>query len=198
MLKCRNSSRRQRKNGEIDQFTKNELKWRTGGGGKQLAYIDARCAMKRLDEVVGSHNWQDDYKSIDGRTVCNLSVRINGEWITKSDGAGDTNIEGEKGGLSDAFKRAAVKFGVGRYLYYIPFNVSNFEQLPDWCKPNNKRINHEQCQYSFIAIKTALDLEDFALAKEAWQELESHEQDWVWRILSTKQKDAVRSLDAAA
>ena len=179
-------------------FAKHELKWRTGGGGKKLAYIDARCAMKRLDDVLGMHNWQDDYKSIDGRTVCNLSVRINGEWITKSDGAGDTNIEGEKGGLSDAFKRAAVKFGVGRYLYYIPYGVSDFDQLPDAFKPSNKRINRQQCQDSFIAIKTALDLEDFALAKEAWQELESHEQDWVWRILSTKQKDAVRSLDAAA
>ncbi len=181
-------------------FAKHEVKTRTSFNqkGKTLFYIDARCAMKRLDDVVGSHNWQDDYKSIDGRTVCNLSVRINGEWITKSDGAGDTNIEGEKGGLSDAFKRAAVKFGVGRYLYYIPHNVSDFDQLPDGFKPCKKRINRVLCQDSFIAIKAALDLEDFALAKEAWQELETHEQGWVWRILSTKQKDAVRELDAAA
>ena len=181
-------------------FAKHEVQTRESFNqkGKTLFYIDARCAMKRLDDVVGSHNWQDDYKSIDGRTVCNLSVRINGEWITKSDGAGDTNIEGKKGGLSDAFKRAAVKFGVGRYFYYVPKTVHSFDQLPDGFKPCKKRINREQCQDSFIAIKAALDLEDFALAKEAWQELETHEQGWVWRILSTKQKDAVRELDAAA
>ena len=61
----------------------------------QLAYIDARCAMKRLDDVVGIDGWQDSYKSLEnGRTVCELSLKINGVWITKSDGAGDTNIEG--------------------------------------------------------------------------------------------------------
>jgi len=39
------------------------------------------------------------------------------EWIWKADGAGDTDVEAEKGAISDAFKRAAVKWGVGRYLY---------------------------------------------------------------------------------
>ena len=68
---------------------------------------------------------------LDGRTVCELSLKINGVWITKTDGAGDTNIEGEKGGLSDAFKRAAVKFGVGRYLYYMPNAVNTFDDLPE-------------------------------------------------------------------
>ena len=48
---------------------------------------------------------------------CELSVRINGEWITKSDSAGETDVEGIKGQSSDAFKRAAVKFRIGRYLY---------------------------------------------------------------------------------
>jgi hypothetical protein len=38
-------------------------------------------------------------------------------WIWKSDGAGATDVEGEKGMLSDALKRAAVRWGVGRYLY---------------------------------------------------------------------------------
>ncbi len=52
--------------------------------------------------------------------ICYLSIRCDGEWVTKSDGAGDTNIEAEKGGISDALKRAAQKFGIGRYLYYLP------------------------------------------------------------------------------
>ena len=50
--------------------------------------------------------------------ICKLSVRISGEWVTKCDGADDTNIEGAKGGISDAFKRAAVKFGIFRYAYH--------------------------------------------------------------------------------
>lgn len=40
-----------------------------------------------------------------------------GQWIDKTDGAEDSDIEAVKGGLSDAFKRAAVKWNIGRYLY---------------------------------------------------------------------------------
>lgn len=83
-----------------------------------LAYMDARDVMARLDEVVGAENWQDEYaETPTGRVICTLRLRIDGEWIAKSDGAGGTDIEGDKGGISDAFKRAAVKWGVGRYLY---------------------------------------------------------------------------------
>lgn len=39
------------------------------------------------------------------------------EWVTKADGAGDSDVEAEKGAISDALKRAAVKWGIGRYLY---------------------------------------------------------------------------------
>ena len=35
----------------------------------------------------------------------------------KADGAGQTDMEAEKGALSDALKRAAVRWGIGRYLY---------------------------------------------------------------------------------
>lgn len=35
----------------------------------------------------------------------------------QTDGAENTDIEPVKGGLSDAYKRAAVKWGIGRYLY---------------------------------------------------------------------------------
>lgn len=83
-----------------------------------LAYLDARDVMDRLDEVAGPENWQDSYvETVKGRVVCTLSIRSGDQWISKSDGAGDTAVEGEKGGISDAFKRAAVKWGIGRYLY---------------------------------------------------------------------------------
>jgi len=179
-------------------FSKSELKWRQGRGGMQLAYIDARCAMKRLDDVVGIDGWQDSYKSLEGRTVCELSLKINGAWITKTDGAGDTNIEGEKGGLSDAFKRAAVKFGVGRYLYYVPNGVNTFDDLPPAFKPSNKRINREELQGSLIAIVNDIKEDSLSTAQESFDELEQHEQMWVWNLLSTNQKDYIRSNQEAA
>jgi len=179
-------------------FSKSELKWRQGRGGMQLAYIDARCAMKRLDDVVGIDGWQDSYKSLEGRTVCELSLKINGAWITKTDGAGDTNIEGEKGGLSDAFKRAAVKFGVGRYLYYVPNGVNTFDDLPPAFKPSNKRINREELQGSLTGIVQGISDDDRSSVDECYDELEQHEQMWVWNLLSTNQKDYIRSNQEAA
>lgn len=91
---------------------------KNGGAALALAYIDARDVMDRLDAAVGPANWQDIYQeTAKGRLICTLSIRIGGEWIGKSDGAGNTDVEGEKGAISDALKRAAVKWGIGRYLY---------------------------------------------------------------------------------
>jgi hypothetical protein len=113
-------------------FPEAAISWRaqsvTKAGDKAmaLAYIDARDVMRRLDEVVGPANWQDRYEVHGDKTICYLSIctdahDIDGvmtkDWITKADGAGDTAVEAEKGSLSDSFKRAAVKWGIGRYLY---------------------------------------------------------------------------------
>lgn len=86
-----------------------------------LAYIDARDVMERLDAVCGPANWSDAYhETAKGRLLCTLSLRVDGEWIAKSDGSGDSDIEGEKGAISGALKRAAVRWGIGRYLYDMP------------------------------------------------------------------------------
>ena len=91
---------------------------REGTAAMALAYMDARDVMDRLDAVCGPENWQDSYvESAKGRVICTISILIGDQWVSKSDGAGDTAVEGEKGGISDAFKRAAVKWGIGRYLY---------------------------------------------------------------------------------
>lgn len=108
------------------EFPKEDVHWRSqsltkdGSKAMALAYIDARNVMDRLDQIVSSENWQDRYEVHGSRVVCYLSIRVDGEWITKADGAGDTQVEAEKGALSDAFKRAAVKWGIGRYLYDVP------------------------------------------------------------------------------
>jgi len=82
-----------------------------------LAYLDARDVMDRLDDVVGPANWQCRYSHTEKKTVCDIGVKVDGEWVWKADGAGDTDVEADKGALSDAFKRAAVRWGIGRYLY---------------------------------------------------------------------------------
>ncbi len=51
---------------------------------------------------------------------CTLSIRIGKEWITKEGIADNTSIESHKGGESQALRRAAVKFGLARYLYNLP------------------------------------------------------------------------------
>lgn len=85
-----------------------------------LAYIDARDVMRRLDEVCGPGNWQNRYPHAGSKTICEIGIKHDGEWIWKANGAGDTDIEAEKGAISDGFKRAAVMWGIGRYLYDMP------------------------------------------------------------------------------
>jgi len=137
-------------------FSPNDLEWRPGATNadktKALAftYLTSRAVMDRLDEVVGPPNWRDDFKpGPDGGLICGLSLRLDGEWITKWDGAENTDIEAIKGGLSDAFKRAAVKWGIGRYLYKLPSSwvaceqhgkniiLKNTPVLPEWALPHS-------------------------------------------------------------
>lgn len=115
-------------------FPQEAVSWRAqtvtkdGTKAMALAYIDARDVMNRLDEVCSPAGWQCKYSHANGKTVCDIGIRVFGpppikdglgswEWVWKADGAGDSDIEAEKGALSDAFKRAAVRWGIGRYLY---------------------------------------------------------------------------------
>lgn len=103
-------------------FSPDRISWRVGpttgdkSKGMALAYIDARDVQDRFNEVCGAA-WQNRFSHAGAKTVCDIGVKIGDEWIWRADGAGDTDMEAEKGSLSDAFKRAAVKWGVGRYLY---------------------------------------------------------------------------------
>jgi hypothetical protein len=103
-----------------------------------LVYVDARAIQDRLDEVMGVLGWQDEYEFLpDGSVVCRLRLRLGDEWITKVDvGApSEQPDEGDrrKAAVSDALKRAAVKFGIGRYLYRVGEMWADYD-------PQKKRI----------------------------------------------------------
>lgn len=111
-----------------EPFPPSSIHWRVGrvfssegteSTAMVLAYLDARDVMDRLDDLVGPQNWQCRYSHTEKKTVCDIGIKVDGEWVWKADGAGDTDVEAEKGALSDAFKRAAVRWGMGRYLYSL-------------------------------------------------------------------------------
>lgn len=98
-----------------------------------VAYIDARDVMNLLDEVCGPENWQSDYKQVNGNVYAGIGIWINERWVWKWDAGTETKVEKEKGEASDSFKRAAVKWGIGRFLYdldiqYIPANEKKTQQ----------------------------------------------------------------------
>lgn len=113
--------------------------------GIPLPYIDARDVMTRLDNVVGFDGWQTDMAfGSDGILACKLSVLIDGQWIVKTDVAGETGTHGnfdksdsQKGSGSDGLKRAAVQFHIGRYLYWIK---PNWIDLVEGSLPPDKTI----------------------------------------------------------
>lgn len=132
-------------------FPAEAISWRVGATNREktkgiaLAYLDARDVMRRLDETC---EWQCRYTHVTEKgVVCEIGIKVDGEWLWRANGAGQTDIEAEKGALSDAFKRAAVCWGVGRYLYDLP-NVwvplkdgkylAEHPPLPDWAVPKGK------------------------------------------------------------
>jgi hypothetical protein len=119
-------------------------KWRVQSFSKNkpsascVAYIDARDVMDLLDDVVGAENWQDKYELVGNRLICGIGIRAtNGEWIWKYDTGTESPTESEKGQFSDAFKRAAVKWGVGRFLYDLTIQyVTANEKMTEANKRN--------------------------------------------------------------
>ena len=151
-----------------EKFAPDELEWRLQQAGEKngriwaiaVVYVTNRAIQARLDEVAGPGAWKNEFRpGPDGGVMCGLSVRVGDEWVTKWDGAENTDIEGVKGGLSGAMKRAAVQWGIGRYLYALDETFAQVSengslrgktkdgkpfkwdppQLPKWALPEPKR-----------------------------------------------------------
>ncbi len=112
-----------------EPFDSSEVKFKpavvSGNRAMALAYVDARVIQDRLDDVLGVEGWSDDYECReDGSVICRLRCKIGSEWVQKVDvGSPSEQPDGGdrlKAAFSDALKRAAVKFGLGRYLYRLP------------------------------------------------------------------------------
>ena len=125
-------------------FAPEDLEWRLQrtfeyqGETKGIAvpYVTNRAIMGRLDDVVGPENWYNDFKPWHGANgkeaqLCGIAIHYEGRgFLTKWDGAEDSDIEPIKGGLSDSMKRAAVQWGIGgRVLYSMDTVWVDIEKL---------------------------------------------------------------------
>lgn len=151
-----------------EPFPPEDIQWRIGQKSKDgkkamvLPYVTNRAIMDRLDEVVGPDKWFNKYHETsrggDNGYICELTIIVDTEdgprCLTREDGASCTNIEPIKGGLSDSMKRAAVQFGIGRYLYNLteswvnlgPYNKFDPPRLPLWALPKYHQQVHTSVQ----------------------------------------------------
>lgn len=185
-----------------EPFPPNRIHWRVGqksqdgNKGMVLAYLDARDVMGRLDEVCGVDGWSDAYEETpSGRVLCIIKI---GD-TCKSDGAGDTSFEGAKGAISDAFKRAAVKWGIGRYLYeckapwidldngYIPRGFDGSQYLMSF---SSKAMKTKYWK----GLRDAASEKDMGKARELWDEMSSEQQMEIWNDFSSGVRSAIKEL----
>lgn len=111
------------------------VEWRVQSAGKTangklwaiiIPYVTNRGIQERLDEVCGIDGWYNKFEyPTEKAVICGISIKFQDKsdaepyWITKWDGAEETAVEAVKGGLSSAMKRAAIQWGIGRYLYRL-------------------------------------------------------------------------------
>lgn len=90
-----------------------------------VGYLDRCDVQTRLDDVFGPEGWSVAFQVIDpdkGQVECRISAKVGGEWVTKADIGSPGNSDEDnllKGAASDALKRAATQWGIGRFLYDI-------------------------------------------------------------------------------
>ena len=128
-------------------FASSDVGWKPGAvtrdktKGLAMAYINSRAIQDRLDDVCGPADWRNEFRpGPDGGVVCGLSVYVerdghSPEWVTKWDGADNTDVEAVKGGLSGSMKRAAVMWGIGRSLYALEAQWVRLDERGRFAEP---------------------------------------------------------------
>lgn len=160
-----------------EPFPPEDIEWRVGSTntdktkGIALAYVTNRAIMNRLDSIFGPFGWKNEFREWkESSQLCGISVKVDGEWITKWDGADDSQTEAVKGGLSDAMKRAGYQWGIGRYLYnlenqWVPieplgrsFRLKQEPKLPSWALPEGYVSQGQNKPAETFAEATAQDI----------------------------------------
>lgn len=88
-----------------------------------LLYKDQMVVQNILDETVGPMNWRDSYQQIGSSLFCTIEIydEKKKEWVGKTSNGAESNTDALKGLATDAMKRAATLWGIGRELYSAPF-----------------------------------------------------------------------------
>lgn len=134
-----------------EPFAANEIEWRPQQVGigerdgnvyiRVLAYVTNRAIMYRLDDVFSVGGWQSKFNDLpSGGVECGIGAWINEQWVWKWDAADKTDIEAVKGGRSSAMKRAAVHWGIARYLYYLEAGFGNIVSGGQYWQPKGENV----------------------------------------------------------
>lgn len=137
---------------------------------QMIAYVDARDVAEHLDSIVGAENWQDKYYDVKGNLFCSIGIKIGSEWVWKTDCGTESRTEKEKGESSDAFKRAAVKWGINRDAYRVGMLKLPCKQYGSQYYPINKEgvFLKGQELYDLCNEKAKIeDLENYDLGSES-------------------------------
>lgn len=145
-------------------FAPEDLEWRlqqteeNGKWGLAVPFVTNRAIQSRLDEVLGVDGWYNDYRPWHGAgkkeaQICGISIRFPEQgFITKWDGAEDSDIEPVKGGLSDSMKRAAVQWGIGRCLYGMDAIFVDVEKRGrSWVIKKTERTKLDKAYLDYLA-----------------------------------------------
>lgn len=142
-------------------------------GASLVAYIDARQAAKRLTDVFGL-NWTREYENRDNSLYCRVTVKTpEGDWVSREDVGTESQAEAEKGEASDAFKRAAVSFGVGAFLYnlgemQLPVAKKNGKNYPAVLKGVESSILYNSTDLTNFA--TLVNRHGLKIAQKMWED----------------------------
>lgn len=137
---------------------------------QMIAYVDARDVAEHLDSIVGAENWQDKYYDVKGNLFCSIGIKIGSEWVWKTDCGTESRTEKEKGESSDAFKRAAVKWGINRDAYRVGMLKLNCKAYGSQYYPVNDKgvFLKGQELYDLCNKKAKMeDLENYDLGSES-------------------------------
>lgn len=150
-----------------------------------MAYIDARMVMDRLDAVCPD-GWAFDVEVIPGAPQPTVKGTLTVLGISRSD-IGEADGSSEAGTLkaaaSDALKRCAVHFGIGRYLYDLPRQWVDWDdkkrepvrvpELPEWARPDHERTpGGQHIVQTLEQLRYELP-EDVGLQREVYKHLKA-------------------------